>query len=278
MPSSAAFLDVRATHNPNRWTLEVTPGLCVGPPGKLFLFGGVGLAACITAMEGTTGRPVIWAAAQYLSFARPGAIVDIDVEVPVSGRFNSQTRTKAHVGDAEVITASAALGARPDTLSAQWPAMPDVPPPQDCPPMQRQKRHPEELHDHIDLRVAKGRYGEARRTGTLSEDGEVYLWARPRDGGVINSGMLAIIADFIPSAVGNAIGQNAGGNSLDNTLRICHVVPTDWVLCDTRIDAVHGGFAHGRMRQFSQDGTLMAVASQSMIVRVHSDSEPKRDG
>lgn len=265
----SAFFDLKATHNPNRWTLEVTPSVCVGPPRNLFMFGGVGLAASIKAMEGTTGRRVIWAAAQYLSFARPGSIVDVDVEVPVTGRFNSQARSRAHVGDQEIITASAALGERPDDLSEQWATMPDVPKPEDCPPMERAQRHDEELHDHMELRVAKGRYGEARKDGQMSDDGEVYLWARPKDGRVIDSGMLAIIADFIPSAVGNAIGKNAGGNSLDNTIRIRHVVPTDWVLCDTKIHGVHGGFAHGRMLQFSQDGELMATASQSMIVRVH---------
>ena len=127
--SNSAFFDLRSTHNPNRWTLEVTQGLCVGRPGNMFMFGGVGLAASIKAMEGTTGRRVIWAAAQYLSFARPGSIVDVDVEVPVSGKFNSQARSKAHVGDQEIITASAALGERPTDDSEQWATMPDVPQP-----------------------------------------------------------------------------------------------------------------------------------------------------
>ena len=62
-----SFFDLRATHNPHRWVLPVVPSLCVGPPGNVFLFGGVGLAASIAAMEGTTGRPLIWATAQYLS-------------------------------------------------------------------------------------------------------------------------------------------------------------------------------------------------------------------
>ena len=263
------FFDLQPTHNPNCWYLTVTPGVSVGPPGKMFMFGGVGLAAAITAMEGTTGRPVIWAAAQYLSFARPGSIVDFDVLVPVAGRHNTQARVVAHVGDREILTANAALGARPDTLSAQWTEMPDVPAPEDCPPMPRRERVEEELHDHLELRVAKGRYGDARRDGKMSPDGEVQLWARPRDGRPINSGMLAIFADFIPSAVGNAIGRNAGGNSLDNTLRVRRIVPTDWVLCDTKIHGVHGGFAHGRMLQFARTGELMAMASQSMIVRIH---------
>ena len=84
----------------------------------------------------------------------------------------------------------------------------------------------------------------------------------------IDSAMLAILADFVPSGVGNALGRNAGGNSLDNTLRIRRITPTEWVLCDIRIVGVHGGFAHGAMHLFAQSGDLMATASQSLIVRV----------
>ena len=84
----------------------------------------------------------------------------------------------------------------------------------------------------------------------------------------IDAGMLAIMADFIPGAVGNALGLSAGGNSLDNTIRYRRIVATEWVLCDIRITGVHGGFGHGAMYLFAQDGELMATASQSLIVRV----------
>ena len=40
-----------------------------------FMFGGVGLASAIGAMERTTGRPLIWGTAQYLSYARPPSVV-----------------------------------------------------------------------------------------------------------------------------------------------------------------------------------------------------------
>ncbi|HTE80601.1 MAG TPA: hypothetical protein VK634_07925, partial [Reyranella sp.] len=90
-----------------------------------------------------------------------------------------------------------------------------------------------------------------------------------------DSSMLAVMADFVPSGIGNALGQNAGGNSLDNTLRIRRIVPTEWVLCDIRILGVHGGFGHGAMYLFAQDGELMATASQSLIVRVREKPEDR---
>ena len=83
--------------------------------------------------------------------------------------------------------------------------------------------------------------------------------------------MLAIMADHVPSGVGHALGRNAGGNSLDNTIRFLTIVPTEWVLCEVTISGVANGVAHGAMRLFAQDGRLMATASQSMILRLRDD-------
>ncbi|MDQ1356726.1 MAG: hypothetical protein QOG44_1099, partial [Acidimicrobiaceae bacterium] len=39
------------------------------------MFGGCGLAAGVAAMEHASGRPAIWATAQYLSYAPTGSVV-----------------------------------------------------------------------------------------------------------------------------------------------------------------------------------------------------------
>jgi acyl-CoA thioesterase len=43
------------------------------------------------------------------------------------------------------------------------------------------------------------------------------------------------------------------------------------VLLDIRIDAVAHGFGHGVVHIWAEDGTLLATASQSTIVRVGSE-------
>jgi hypothetical protein len=45
------------------------------------------------------------------------------------------------------------------------------------------------------------------------------------------------------------------------------VVPTEWVLLDIKVHAIRNGFGHGVVHLFAEDGTLMATASQSTIVR-----------
>src|SRR4051794_37382179 len=120
------FLGLEPTHNPHRWVLPVVPGLSTG--GN-FLFGGCGLGAAIEALERTTGRPVIWATAQYLSYARPPEMMDIDVTIAVDGRNTTQARAVGRVVDREILTVNAALGERPLDSVGQWEQMPEVPPP-----------------------------------------------------------------------------------------------------------------------------------------------------
>ena len=268
---SEPFFDLRATHNPHRWFLPLTEDLCVGPPGRTFMFGGVGMAAAIAAMERTCERPVIWATAQYLSYARPSTVVDLDVWVPAHGHHTSQARVIGHVGDKEIFTDNAALGSRPSDLSRQWAVMPEVPAPEDCAVSGHWRGDVEDLHSRIEVRLALGRPG-GEGEGAPSEDGRLTLWMRPRQSHLIDASMLAIMADHVPSGIGAALGLHAGGNSLDNTIRIRRLVPTDWVLCDIRISGIHGGFGHGAMQLFSRDGELMATASQSVIIRMRESA------
>jgi acyl-CoA thioesterase len=74
--------------------------------------------------------------------------------------------------------------------------------------------------------------------------------------------------------VGQALGVLGGGNSLDNTIRLGKLVPTSWVLLDIRVHAVEHGFGHGLVHMFAEDGTLLATASQSCIVRFWRGDRP----
>ena len=56
---SRTFLGLVPTHNPFRWKLPVTEG--ISTMGN-FLFGGSGLGAAISALEGTSGRQCVWEA------------------------------------------------------------------------------------------------------------------------------------------------------------------------------------------------------------------------
>jgi acyl-CoA thioesterase len=266
---SSEFFDLRATHNPHRWYLPVTDEVVVGHRVQAFLFGGAGMAAAVRAMERTCGRPAIWATAQYLSFARLGQVVDLDVWVPSSGRYTTQARVIGHVDDHAIITVNAALGERPGEIVGQWLPAPAVPPPEDCEPVDDGPGEVKGVRQRFEVRRAAGRYRSDDISG--QGDGRLVLWFRPLDGHPIDAAVLAIVADYVSVAISDAIGEPAGATSLDNTIRFARIVPTDWLLAEIQIEAVQKGLAHGSMRLFAQDGTLMAIASQSMILRLWKD-------
>ncbi|MGK2928947.1 MAG: acyl-CoA thioesterase [Acidimicrobiales bacterium] len=257
------FLGLEPTHDPNRWILPVTPGVSTR---SNFLWGGCGLGAAIEAMEGTTGRPVIWATAQYLSYANPPSILDIDVTVAVPGNSVTQARAVGHVGDREILTVNAALGRRDQPAEGSWAAMPEVRAPQDCP--RRIGDDADSMMARIEFRLANARPRD-EVDGNPSRDGRCSMWARMPEVLEMSGAALAILGDYVPMGIGQALGRHAGGNSLDNTLRMVRVVPTDWVLLDIQVHAIADGFGHGIVHLFAEDGTLLATASQSTIVRFH---------
>jgi acyl-CoA thioesterase len=256
------FLGLESTHNPHRWVLPIEPRVCTG--GN-FLFGGCGLGAAIAALEGTTGRPVVWATAQYLSYARPPEVMDIDVTIAVGGHQTSQARAVAHVVEREILTVNAALGRRELEHDGQWEPMPDVPSPEECDPRRFRNPSDESIMQRLDMRLALGRdFDEFDGTqGT----GRSALWARMPDGLEMSAAALGILGDYVPFGVSQSLGERAGGNSLDNTLRVSRLVETEWVLLDIQVHAIQHGFGHGLVHLWAQDGTLLAIASQSCIVR-----------
>lgn len=265
MTTAREFLGLRPTHNPHRWVLPVVRGICVRHGG--FLFGGCGLGAAVVALEAVCERQLVWATAQYLSYARSPDMLDVDVTVPVAGNHSSQARASGHVGDREIFTVNAALGRRPLDVEGVWALRPSVPPPDECPLAPMMDGGAGTIHSRVEIRIARGRYG-TDRDGTPSDDGRSALWIRIPEGLEPSAAALTIIADWMPSGISHALGRWAGGNSLDNTIRIVDVVPSEWILCDIRVMAIRHGFGHGQIHLWSDDGRLMATGSQSFIVRL----------
>lgn len=236
------------------------------------MFGGCGLGAAIEALEGTTGRPLVWATAQYLSYAQPGATVDIDVTIAVSGRQSTQARAVGHVADREIFTVNAALGS--DLAVDESFVQPlEVPAPEDCDPRPLRIPGEESIMSRLELRLARARaWGDL--VSNPAPGGRSALWARIPDLLDPSAASLAILGDYVPFGIGQALGAFAGGNSLDNTLRVIRIVPTEWVLLDIQVDGIHHGFGHGTVRLYAADGTLMATASQSTIVRYWQPEQP----
>jgi acyl-CoA thioesterase-2 len=257
------FLGLLPGEGPDRWQLPIVKGLTTRGG---FLFGGVALGAALYALEQSSGRAAVWASAQYLSYAQPGETLTIDVETFVAGHQVTQAQAVCRADGRTILTVNAALGHRPMEVEGQWERMPEVPGPAECPPRLRPDGGDGHIDSFLDQRLVKARAWD-ELTGERG-DGQAIMWSRIVPLGTqFDAAGLAILGDFVPMGVGQALGTLTSGNSLDNSLRICRLVPTEWVLLDIRVHAVARGFGHGLVHMFAEDGTLLATASQSCIVR-----------
>ena len=259
--SSADFLEMTHPIATMKWQLPVvskTTG------GKGSLFGGAGLAAGIVALEQATEKPIVWATGQYLSITQQPVTLDIEVSLPAKGRNVTQGRAVGRLNKDEVITILGACGKRPSIAEGIWNEMPSAAKPEDCDILA--KHHDgNTIHDYVEIRIARGMFGFSG-AGKPSGDNQTLLWARMPTV-EHDAGALAILADYMPSALGNALDKVMGCTSLDNTIRLANHVPSEWILCDNQIEYVGDGFGYGRVDMWSESGILLATASQSLIVR-----------
>ena len=266
MTDAAQFLGMQERGDPLHWRLEVVPE--VTTPGN-FLFGGCGLGAALVALEAASGRPTVWATAQYLSFAPTGSVLDLEVTLAAVGHRVTQARVVGTVGDTEILTVTAALGL-PAALDAEgvWDAPPDVPAPEACPSRHLPSFLTTSIFDRIDVRLAKGRsFEEISSAEGAPGEPDSALWARVPGHLEPSAATLAILGDYVTGGMAQPIGRRVFSRSLDNTLRVVRLEPTEWVLCDIRIQALAGGYGQGTAFLWSESGRLLATASQSMSVR-----------
>ncbi len=150
-----------------------------------------------------------------------------------------------------------------------WECPPQVPPPDECPPRRLPSMFSTSIFDQIDVRLAKGRSFEELSSGppTAGEPTSA-LWARVPGHLEPSAATLAILGDYVTGGVSQPLGRRTMSRSLDNTLRVVRLEPTEWVLCDIRIQALAGGFGQGMAFLWSESGTLLATASQSMSIRL----------
>ncbi len=245
------------------WTFAVTERLIT--PGH-FLYGGAGLAAGLAALEEASGRPTAWGSAQYLAHAPTHATVTVTTELTAVGHRMTQARAVARVGDDEILTVNAALGAGELSAASPWTTMADVPPPLECPPRYLPDAMGANLFAHVESRVALGRLPEQLDGNPGSPVSAV--WVRLPGHLEPSAATLAIFGDYVSGGAMEPMGLRTFGRSLDNTLRVAALEPTEWVLCEIHMHALLAGIGQGTAFLWSEGGTLLATASQSFVARL----------
>jgi acyl-CoA thioesterase II len=257
------YLGLHPTDDPSHWQVELTPRVLT-PMGAMH--GGAALATVVEALEGTTERPLIWATAHYLSHAGPTGTLDVDVTIEVDGKRTTQARAALRLGDTEVLTTAASLGGRDFPYEGRWIEPPDVPGPDDarCRPLVPPPT--ESVVHHYEVRFANGRTPE-ELDGTPGS-GRSAVWCRLPDARrSVGAGDVALIGDLVILGLSDAVGIPCTANSLDNTIRMVELAASEWVLVDIKVDAVARGYAHAGASLWTEDGILLGLATQTLVLR-----------
>jgi len=245
---------------------DLVPHLC-RTDGRFY--GGAALAVALAAGEAVTGRPALWSSTQLVATATQGERVRVETLVVASGRSVDQIQVRGSVGDRLLFTAVGSTATpRSDGLSGTGPVMPRVPEPEAC----ADWRGPGNVdwglvpdighHRVVEYRAAPQHAAAPDRPGHLA------LWTRLRgDMAAARPGLspavLGFMADLVPLAICRACGVDGAGTSLDNSLRVGRPGDSDWVLLELDGHSAVGGYGHGHVHCWSQDGRLLATGTQS---------------
>jgi acyl-CoA thioesterase len=257
-PSDLELIDVDVDDDGRHGRFELGPGL-IRHDGALY--GGTGLAVSVLAMQAATGRDVLWTTTQFVSPSERGAVIDWTTDVLAEGKRSSQVMVRAHHDGELVFTALGSVGtARDDGLTGQYRSMPAAAPPEGATSWDSPSgaRFPDSWGLKIDLRQAELDDPTAASTA---------LWCRRRDGRPFTPAAIAFAADFVPLGIARAAGKIGAGASLDNSLRFRPGEGSEWILLELAGDFAFGGYGHGLVRAWGQDGTLLATGSQSASMR-----------
>ena len=251
----------------NQLAALIPEHLCVGSSAEPFLYGGSGFAACIAAMEHITGLPAIFATVQFVDKGQSGQTISFAPEYVSVGNSIKQFKLAAHIDGRPFATLLGAVGGRSDPTQHQGLHAPMVPAIIASPEKSVARQISSNLNALFEFRLADGQLPDRRDwSGEIGRD--TAYWIRKRSGAPMSRLDLPVIADLAAMALPSALGKPASGNSLDNMIRFACDPTEEWVLSYTRVASVQRGLTHIDTQIYSETGTLLAVASQSMILRV----------
>lgn len=255
----------------------------------VYAFGGTTMATAIRAAQVELGRDDLDLVGAEATFCQavPCGPVAAQVEVLRNGRHGAQALVRLWALDPDSpepggpvrndVVAAIVLGARrPTDLEFTGSTAPDVPGPWECPGRDTSADSPFGrilYHHQTDFRVAKGNLG----WGAPSPPGrpDAATWFRfeqspLRADGRWEPAALAVPGDILGPAVHAGLGSSAGfffSVSLQIGLKFVADVRSEWVLQHSKAQSASDGFASGTAEIYDLDRRLVAVATQTALLR-----------
>jgi acyl-CoA thioesterase len=250
--------------------------------------GGVLMTLALRAMIAELADPELSLVSASCIFIRrlPAGPLRVVVEVLRRGRSAVQVRAalRTEGEDEPGLEVSATFGRTRPGPDASGRHMPDVPAPEQCEdageralladPARPRPVRP--FFGNLDIRLALG--APVWRSDWQAGEARMAFWYRYRVSQLDAQGRLdplAIppIADTMPSALARRLGpdhERFYAPSLDLTVHFLDPGQTDWYLVDVRCCRARQGYASAHADVWDASGSLVAFATQTMILRPRS--------
>jgi acyl-CoA thioesterase len=280
-------------------SLEDLPGRYVGHVPEawrvMYAFGGTTMATTIRAAVAELDRPDLVPVGAESTFCQavPCGPVALHVEVLRSGRNGAQALVRLWALDPQdpdprgpvgndIVTAVVMGRRKQTTLEFPSDPAPDVPDPGSCPTRDDHADSPFRLipyHRQTDFRMAVGEFAAGRPVPAgepLTASWFRFNVSPLRDDGTWEPSALAIPGDILGAAVHAGLGSQSGYFfviSLQIGLKFVADLRSEWVLQHTRAHSASAGYASGIAELYDLDRNLVAIATQTALLRPFS-SDP----
>ncbi len=273
--------DVEPTRcSDGRWSARIDAGWSFLTPS-----GGVLMGAALAAARAELAAPELCPRSLTAVFCAPVPSGPVELRPRVLRRGGAAAQVQVELqaeGATELGLSALAVFTRERAgLSQRGRAFPEVPPPEDCPPL-FDAGAPGALlpfFDQLELRLALGH--RWWREGWAPGAPRTARWVRfrhphLRDGG-LPAEVLPAVIDLMPPAISEGLGPGHRppfAPSLDLTVHFLDVARTEWLLLDAQARWVEGGVAQAELQVWDADQRPVAHGVQTMILR----RPPRRSG
>ncbi|MBW2425143.1 MAG: thioesterase family protein [Deltaproteobacteria bacterium] len=246
------FLGLRR-HDEGDWSLEIVPGVC-GSAGSLF--GGAGFAAALAVALHGESRSFVRASCAFRRGIRsPDTLELAESERKVGRRVTTSTvegRTRGH--PAIDVTAISTTHPRDRIFSRRLEA--PIPDPDDCAERSYADPTPGLIGTRLDIRVAHA----------ADEGGTCLLWARVRDVERLDPPLIALLSDHVAFALGQMTGHPLAAATLEIDLHLVLPELSGWLILGIEVDTIDEGAAHGIVRLWNEERSLVGVSTQTLMI------------
>ena len=197
----------------------------------------------------------------------------LTVSTERSGRLVDFLRLELHQNNKTILLGTGVWGLSGSSPSSPQLKIPDVPPPEKCPLINRLTEQPTLLHEQWEIRSALTTEVTQASIDQLGPDPDLFWWIRPTEHTITSAPLIVAISDALPPPIFVASTLIRYVPTIDLTVHIRADLNTtswsgaEWVLARFVTKHVSHGFLEEDGQMWLRDGTLLGMSRQLSVAK-----------